>query len=132
MAEDRPDRPANPQRKEAERESESKRDSEIEELTRQIAAVVQQAGAESRQDLRDYAIGLLKEETEFAEAPATPVEVTDASRFNPLAIAILLVLVALPLLLSIVFFPVGLAVLFLAAIMGVWGLLATAFRRGPG
>ena len=124
MVEDRPDRPAP-----AQRTVEAGHDSEIEELTRQIAAVVGRAGVESRQDLRDYAIGLLKEETEFAQAPAAPVAITDASRFNPLAIAFLLVLVALPLLLSIVFFPVGLAVLALAAIMGAWGVLATVFSR---
>ena len=122
MAEDRPNRPASPQGSEAER------DSEIEELTRQIAAVVNRAG-EDRQSLRDYAIGLLKEETESADAPPARVEITDASRFNPLALALLLVLVALPLLVSIVFFPVGLAVLVLAAIMGVWGLLAIVFGR---
>ena len=122
MAEDRPNRPASSQGSEAER------DSEIEELTRQIAAVVNRAG-EDRQSLRDYAIGLLKEETESADAPPARVEITDASRFNTLALALLLVLVALPLLVSIVFFPVGLAVLVLAAIMGVWGLLATAFGR---
>jgi hypothetical protein len=124
LAEDRPDRPANPPG-----QTEAEADAEIEELTRQIAAVVGKAGAESRQDLRDYAIGLLKEETEFAEAPRAPAGITDASRFNPLAIALLLVLVALPLLLSIVFFPVGLAVLALAAIMGMWGVLVTVFSR---
>jgi len=123
LAEDRPDRPAD-QRGNLEAE----RDSEIEDLTRQIAAVVNSAG-EDRQDLRDYAIGLLKEETESANAPSARVEITDASRFSPLAIALLLVLVALPLLLSIVFFPVGLAVLALAGVMGTWGVLATVFGR---
>jgi len=123
LAEDRPDRPADQRG-----DLEAKRDSEIEDLTRQIAAVVNSAG-EDRQDLRDYAIGLLKEETESADAPSARVEITDASRFSPLAIALLLVLVALPLLLSIVFFPVGLAVLALAAIMGTWGVLATVFGR---
>ena len=126
MAEDRPERPRDDEKTLA-----AERDSEIEELTRQIAAVVKSAGAESRQDLRDYAIGLLKEETESLAAPPAPVEITDASRFNPLAIAMLLGLVAIPLLLSIVFFPVGLAVLVLAALMGLWGLLATLFSRRP-
>lgn len=121
MAEDGPDRSADQRRQ---------RDGEIEALTKQIAAVVNSAGVEGRGDLRDYAIGLLKEETEFAEAPAAPVEITDAARFNPLAIALLLGLVSLPLLLSIVFAPVGLAVLCLAAVMGVWGILATLFSRG--
>ncbi len=91
--------------------------------------MVKSAGVDGRKDLRDYAIGLLKEETEFAEVPPAPVEITDAAKFNPLAIAMLLGLVALPLLLSIVFVPVGLAVLCLAGLMGAWGVLATLFSR---
>jgi hypothetical protein len=124
LAEDRSDSPADQQRK-----LESAQDSQVEELTRQLAAVVNSAAAEGRQDLRDYAIGLLKEETELAEAPPTPPEATHATRFNPLAIALLLVLASLPLFLSIVFAPVGLALLGLAALMGIWGLLASVFAR---
>jgi hypothetical protein len=124
LAEDRSDSPADQQRK-----LESAQDAEVEELTRRLAAVVNGAAAEGRQGLRDYAIGLLKEETELAEAPPTPPEATHATRFNPLAIALLLVLASLPLFLSIVFAPVGLALLGLAALMGIWGLLASVFER---
>jgi hypothetical protein len=105
-------------------------DREVEDLTRRIADVVNSAGAE-RQDLREYAIGLLKEETELTDAPPAPVEGSHAPvpRFNPLAIALLLVLASLPLLLSVVFAPVGLAVLGLAGLMALWGLLAAVLRR---
>jgi VIT1/CCC1 family predicted Fe2+/Mn2+ transporter len=104
-------------------------DDQVEDLTRRIAEVVNSAGAESRQDLREYAIGLLKEETELTDAAPGSVDSAHAPSFNPLAIALLLVLVSLPLLLSIVFAPVGLAVLALAGLMGLWGVLATVFRR---
>ena len=42
---------------------------------------------------------------------------------------VLMLLVSLPLLLSVVFAPVGLGVLAVAALMGLWGLVAVVFRR---
>jgi hypothetical protein len=102
-------------------------DAKVEELTRQLADVVHSAGVESRQDLRDYAIGLLKEETEFAEAPAAPAARTSASSSNPLGIALLLGLVSLPLLL--IFTPVGLTMMVVAIVLGIWGLVLGLLRR---
>jgi hypothetical protein len=120
LADDRrtPEPPADPQRE---------LDARVEELTRQLAAVVQSAGVEGRQDLRDYAIGLLKEETEFAEAPSPPVASTNATASNPLGIALLLGLVSLPLLL--IFTPVGLTMLAVAIVLGIWGLVLGLLRR---
>ena len=91
--------------------------------------MVNSAGPEVRGDLREYAIELLKEGTEQADVAHQPGGTASPAPFNPLAIALLLVLAALPLLLSIVFAPVGLAVLVIAAIMGIWGVIATMFRR---
>jgi len=90
---------------------------------------VNSAGPEARGDLRDYAIELLKEGTEQSDVAHEPRGAQSPPPFNPLAIALLLVLAALPLLLSIVFAPVGLAVLAIAAVMGLWGVIATMFRR---
>jgi hypothetical protein len=101
----------------------------IERLTQQIAEVVNSAGPEVRQEVREYAIGLLKEETELADAPIAPAVITHAARFNPLAVAFLLVLVSLPLLLSVVFAPIGVAILGVAGLMGLWGLVGMLFRR---
>ena len=98
----------------------------MEELTRRIADVVNTAGVENRQDLREYAIELLKEQTERSDAPSAPSKATNAG-FNPLGIALLLGLVSLPLLL--LFAPVGLAMFALAGVIGLWGLLATLFHR---
>ena len=101
-------------------------DEEVEDLTRRLAEVVSRAGPEHRQDLREYAIGLLKEETEFAEAP--PLETPGARRapFNSLALGLLLGAVSLPLLL--LFAPFGLVMLLLAGVMVVWGLVETLVR----
>ncbi len=104
-------------------------DREVEDLSRRIAEIVNSAGPEARGDLREYAIELLKEETEQSDVAHEPPGSKSPPPFNPLAIALLLVLAALPLLLSIVFAPVGLAVLVIAAIMGFWGVIATMFRR---
>ena len=102
-------------------------DAEVEDLTRRLAEVVSRAGPEHRQDLREYAIGLLKEETEVAEAPPGEAPGARAAPFNPLALGLLLGLVSLPLLL--LFAPFGLVMLMLAGVMVVWGLVETLVRR---
>ena len=120
MAEDRrtPDRAAARERE---------LDQRVEELTREIADLVNAAG-DSRQNLRAYAIDLLKEETERDDAaPATPTEAPASTKFSPLAFAILVGLVALPLVL--LFPPLGLGLLGMAVIMGIWGLIDIFFRR---
>ena len=104
-------------------------DREVEDLSRRIAEVVNSAGPGVRGDLREYAIELLKEETEQSDVAHESVGPAGPAPFNPLAIALLLVLAALPLLLSIVFAPVGLAVLVIAAIMALWGVVVTVFRH---
>jgi hypothetical protein len=104
-------------------------DREVEDLSRRIAEIVNSAGPDARGDLREYAIELLKEETEQSDVAHETRGADTPPPFNPLAIALLLVLAALPLLLSIVFAPVGLAVLGLAALFGIWGVIATMFGR---
>ena len=104
-------------------------DREVEDLSRRIAEIVNSAGPDARGDLREYAIELLKEETEQSDVAHEPRGAVTPPPFNPLAIALLLVLAALPLLLSIVFAPVGIAILGIAALFGIWGVIATMFRR---
>ena len=111
----------------AEERQQRELDARVEALTRQIADVVRTAGAEHRQDLREYAIGLLKEETEFAEAPPTDFPTRPAAPFNPLALGLLLGLIALPLLL--LFAPFGIVMLLFAGVLIVWGVLGTIVRR---
>ena len=105
-------------------------DRRVEDLARQLADVVNTAGLESRQDLREYAIGLLKEETERDDVPAAAsTTLTHAPQFSPLAFAILIGLVSLPLVL--LFAPLGLGLFGMAVVMGIWGLIDTFFHRVP-
>ncbi len=100
----------------------------MEELTREIAELVNTAGSESRQHLREYAIDLLKEETERDDAAPTPSgERPATTNFSPLAFAILIGIVALPLVL--LFAPLGLGLLAVAVLMGIWGLIDTFVRQ---
>lgn len=105
-------------------------DQRVEDLARQLAEVVNAAG-ESRQDLREYAIGLLREETERDDAPeaAPRTETHAAPQFSPLAFAILVGLISLPLLL--LFPPLGMGLFGMAVLMGIWGLIDIFFRRAP-
>ena len=102
-------------------------DATVEDLTRRIAEVINTAGVEQRQSLREYALDLLKEETEVGDAVPVPPGRRDATGTNPLAMALLLGLVALPLVL--LFAPVGLTLLAVAMVLGVWGVATTLFRR---
>jgi hypothetical protein len=103
-------------------------DAKVEELTRQIAELVNSAGVESRQNLREYAVDLLREETERDDAAPTTSSATNATtKFSPLAFAILIGLVSLPLLL--LFTPLGLGLFAVAVLMGIWGLIDTFVVR---
>jgi len=102
-------------------------DERVEELSRRLADVINEAGADSRQDLRQYALDLLKEETEVLDAtPVTATRPTAGGGSNAISMALMLGLASLPLML----FPgVGLVVLGLAVLIGLWGIAST-FLRG--
>jgi hypothetical protein len=91
--------------------------------------VVNTASPEQRQDLREYAMELLRDGTEATEAPVAPPRTANANAAatNPLGIGLLLGVLALPALL--LFPPVGLVLLGIAVVLGVWGVLATLLRR---
>lgn len=104
-------------------------DAQVEELARRLAALINGAGSEQRQSLREYALGLIREETEVGDSPPAGPTSANASSTNPLGMALLLGVVALPL--TLLFAPVGLFMLAIATILGVWGVIALMFRRAP-
>jgi hypothetical protein len=104
-------------------------DAQVEELSRQIADVINSAGEENRQYLREYAVELVRERTEQSDGPTAAAVAGGGARFNPLGFAILLVPVSLGLLL--LFPPLGLGLLVAAVLMGAWGLIAIVVRRQP-
>ena len=115
-----PQLPANPERE---------LDEKVEDLAQRIVQVVNTANPQQRQDLREYAMELLRDGTEATETSAAPPPNpnTNAAATNPLGIGLLLGVLALPALL--LFPPVGLVLLAIALVLGVWGVLATLLRR---
>ena len=102
-------------------------DAQIEDLTQRLVEVVNKAGSEHRQDLREYAIDLLREGTEVVDVPpARPVGAPRPSN-NPLGLGLLLLLVGLPL--SLLFAPLGIGLVLVAGMMCTWGLVMVVLRR---
>ena len=86
------------------------------------------AGPEHRQDLREYAIDLLRDGTEVVDAPARPAGVrAKGGSQNPLGLGILLLLVGLPL--TLLFAPIGIGMVAVALPMCLWGIVAIVIRR---
>lgn len=95
----------------------------IESLTRELSGLINEAGTQGRDELRDYAVSLIQGETETAvieEPPQTAA--APASSSNPLALSIPFVLIGVILL--PLFPPVGLFLLLVAFVMGIWGGLS--------
>jgi hypothetical protein len=89
---------------------------------------VNAAGPEHRQDLREYAIDLLREGTEVVDAPvARPAPGHGKGAQNPLGLGLLLMLVGLPL--SFLFAPMGIGLVAVASLMCFWGIVMIVFRR---
>lgn len=101
-------------------------DARVEDLVRQVAQIINAAGAEQRQDLREYAVGLLKEETEVIEAAAAAPG-TKRTDTNPLGMAILLGGMSIPM--GLLFFPVGLTMFAIALVLGVVGVVGVLIRK---
>jgi hypothetical protein len=94
-----------------------------------IARLVNAAPGEDREELCEYTIGLLREEVQLVETELPSGPATDAAtgKFNPLGIGIPVLLVGGVLI--VVFPPVGLFLFGVAALLMVWGVVATLVAR---
>jgi hypothetical protein len=102
-------------------------DAQIEDLTQRLVEVVNKAGPEHRQDLREYAIDLLRDATEAVDAAAPrPARSRKASN-NPLGLGLLLLLVGLPM--TLLFAPMGIGLVGIALVMCFWGVVMIVIRR---
>ena len=99
----------------------------VEDLAVEIAALINGSAPEVRKDLRDLAVGLLRERIEEVEVPRALPNGASAAPFNPLGLGIPLLLVGV--VLVFLFPPVGLLILLFAAAMLVWGLIAAVRFR---
>jgi hypothetical protein len=102
-------------------------DAQIEDLTQRLVDVVNKAGPEHRQDLREYAIDLLREGTEVVDPPPPRAPGARRPSNNPLGLGLLLLLVGVPL--SLLFPPLGIGLVVVAGALCVGGLVMVALRR---
>jgi hypothetical protein len=111
---------------------------EVEELARALARRINSEAGERREELREAAVGVLRDEVEFAEPEMREDALASAvmpagPTANPFAIGIPLLLAGAPMI--ILFPPVGLVLLAAAAGVVVWGIATVMFgpaarRRG--
>jgi hypothetical protein len=99
----------------------------IEGLAAEIAGLIESGSAESRRDLCDLAVGLVRERTAGVEIPPPAQGTASAAPFNPIAFSIPLLLVGF--VLVGIFPPVGLLILLFALVTLAWGLVAALLFR---
>lgn len=95
----------------------------IERLTKELSSLINEAGTQRREELREYAVSLIQIETTLVEEPAEREVSKQELVFNPLALSIPFVLIGI--LLLLLFPPVGAVMLLFAAVMAVGGGLYT-------
>jgi len=103
------------------------REQEIERLAQQLGRLIQDADPERRQDLKELAFALIREE--FLHKPedqATSRGSTPAP-FNPLGTGVLIFFLGAGL--SFVFGPVGLLLMTGGLIFVIWGSLISWFKK---
>ncbi len=102
----------------------------VEGLTRELVRVINTGTTAQREQLRELAIDLLREQESIIPELVEPEEPETAVRadgFNPFGLAILLVLMGGVL---IILFPlVGFVMFVGAALMMVWGVIMALFSR---
>jgi hypothetical protein len=92
----------------------------VEELARHLAQQINSYPTERREQLREMAVHLVRDEVQILQ-PNVGAEARDLA-FNPLGLAIPLSLAGAVML--ILFPPVGLVLFALAALMALWGVAA--------
>ena len=99
-------------------------------MARELARLVDEAPATDRDELRTYALGLVREEIRESEPMPRGTEGPGGgSSFNPLAMGIPVLLVGG--FLVFLFPPVGLLLIAVAGFLVAWGVLVTLFSGRP-
>lgn len=91
----------------------------------EIVRLVREAPEDERDELRSYAVGLVREEVVTEEVAEPGDAGAQPASFNPLAMGIPVALVGA--FLVFLFPPVGLLLLGVAGLLVIWGILATLF-----
>jgi hypothetical protein len=100
----------------------------VEALARELADTINAGQVEGREQLREVAVGLLREEVQLNDPPPASASTRPATgTFNPFGIGIPLVLMGS--VLVFLFPPVGLLMFAAAALMIAWGVGTTLLRQ---
>jgi hypothetical protein len=115
--------------KEKEREHLERR---VESLASEIAELINTSEGEERNDLKDLALSIVREEVRSGAESAEGSEAEDKAEgpFNPIAMAIPVFLIGA--VMVVLFPPVGLLLLGLAGLLVFWGVSASMFARMTG
>lgn len=105
--------------------AQQKREEEIERLAREAGRLIREADPETREELRDAAAAIMREEAHEAEETKTEPEARRA--MNPLAAGLGLLVIGAGL--AFIVPPVGLSLLVIGAFAIVWGGVMSAIRR---
>lgn len=104
------------------------REQEIERLAQELGRLIQGADPERREDLKELAIAIMREEfIHKDEGEAGAAAGSAPAPFNPLGTGILIFVLGAGL--SFVFGPVGLVLMLGGVIFIVWGALISWFKR---
>jgi hypothetical protein len=103
-------------------------DSRVEQLTRELAEAINEAEADGRVVMRDYAIDLLRDSvgSDAGAETSEPTEGSKAPPVNPFALGIPVVLIGV--VLTFIFTPVGVVLLLLGVLICVLGVAMAMFR----
>jgi hypothetical protein len=102
------------------------REHEIERLAQELGRLIQGADPERREDLKELAFALIREEFIHKAEPGVSGRTTPAP-FNPLGTGVLIFFLGGGL--SFVFGPVGLLLMFGGVIFVIWGALISWFKK---
>ena len=97
------------------------REQEIEKVAQELGRLIQGADPEQRDDLKELAFALIREELIHAAAADAKEERLAPAPFNPLGTGVLIFFLGAGL--SFVFGPVGLALMLGGLLFVVWGAL---------
>jgi len=101
-----------------------KREEEIERLARETGRLIREANPETREELREAASAIMREEAQEVHEPAAP----EARRsMNPLAAGLGLLVIGAGL--AFIMPPVGLGLLVIGALAIIWGAIMSAIRK---
>jgi hypothetical protein len=103
------------------------REQEIERLAQELGRLIQGADPERREDLKELAFALIREELIHTGEGEKIAGGSTPTPFNPLGTGVLIFFLGAGL--SFVFGPVGLVLMLGGLIFVIWGALISWFRR---